>query len=538
MALRDLQSDLTNLSFSKGRAYDQPGMGFSSEPFIESPIQGGFADVGITFNSLTEGFIRGGAVTHAERLITDGERISKFYLSPRGVGFLAKQTGLQLSNPQIRPGDIFNSPNSNQRTYNLGVNTLAQVVASGTGLHVKREGLLPTSFNGYIDDLELTKDNDPTTGIARGNRLLHLFETHISPFTSTPPSDSEGNNEENGGFLSGVGNFIGGAIDTVSELLGGNTNPELYSFKGGAGSTYGIGQTTLYKYEDTNKGQIPRNIGGKGNKSKVYENRQGKISTYQVYTNDSLLNTNFQGILPAVEGAYEGAKDFIPFRFEAVNTDEPLKSDYIVFKAFLDSFNDNYNANHNEFSYNGRGEIFYTYDNFRRNIDFSFKIAAQSKEEIKPLYTKLNYLVSNTAPEYSSLGRIRTPFIKLTVGDWCNRVPGILNSIGLSWNVNYPWEIENNEGILMLPHVLDVNVQFTPIHSFMPEKSTNSKFFNLQSAPAATTSTPEPTIDPLTSNILDTSELEVGGGIIQGPQVEIADDTIGDFNPSAISGLS
>ena len=56
MALKDLQSDLTNLKFGKDRAYDQPGMGFSNEPFIESPIQGGFADVGITFNSLTEGF--------------------------------------------------------------------------------------------------------------------------------------------------------------------------------------------------------------------------------------------------------------------------------------------------------------------------------------------------------------------------------------------------------------------------------------------------------------------------------------------------
>jgi len=504
MALRDLQSDLTNLSFSKGRAYDQPGMGFSSEPFIESPIQGGFADVGITFNSLTEGFIRGGAVTHAERLITDGERISKFYLSPRGVGFLAKQTGLQLSNPQIRPGDIFNSPNSNQRTYNLGVNTLAQVVASGTGLHVKREGLLPTSFNGYIDDLELTKDNDPTTGIARGNRLLHLFETHISPFTSTPPSDSEGNNEENGGFLSGVGNFIGGAIDTVSELLGGNTNPELYSFKGGAGSTYGIGQTTLYKYEDTNKGHILRDIGGKDsielpydptntkNQTNKYFGRAGNytaenISQYHVSVNYGGVDpVNFQPIQED-KSEYEGENDFIPFRFEAVNTDNPLKSDYIVFKAFLDNFNDNYNASHNSFNYNGRGETFYTYNGFTRNIDFQFKIAAQSKEEMLPLYTKLNYLVSNTTPEYSDVGRMRTPFIKLTVGDWCNRLPGVLNSIRLTWQKDYPWDLGGNDpksSGLILPHVLDVNIQFTPIHQFMPEKSINSQFFNLTGANA------------------------------------------------------
>jgi len=491
MALKDLQSDLTNLSFGKGRAYDQPGMGFSNEPFIDSPIQGGFADVGITFDSLTEGFIRGGAVTHFKRAATDVERITKFYLSPRGLGFLAKQVGLQASNPQIREGSFTKPAKSNSRTYNLGVNTLAQVVASGTGLHVKREGLSPTSFDGYIDDLELTKDNDPTTGIEKGNRLLSLFEDHISPHTSATPSDEESGNEENGGFLSGVGDFIGGAIDTVSTLLGGNTNPELYSFKGGAGSTYGIGKTTLYKYEDTNKGQIPRDIGGKGltlpheplNTKKQTRKYNKGISQYHVSTGgyEGKDVRNLQFILEnqsEIDQEYLQTEDFIPFRFEAVNTKDPQLSDFILFRAFLDGFNDNYNATHNEFNYNGRGETFYTYNGFKRNINFSFKIAAQSKGELKPLYEKLNYLVSNTAPEYSSVGRMRTPFIRLTVGDWCNRVPGVLNSIGLSWNTNYPWEIRNTEGILMLPHVLDVNVQFTPVHNFMPEKSINSQFIS------------------------------------------------------------
>ena len=208
---------------------------------------------------------------------------------------------------------------------------------------------------------------------------------------------------------------------------------------------------------------------------------------------DGIDVRNLQSVLQnqsEVDQEYLQTEDFIPFRFEAVNTDKPQLSDFILFRAFLDSFNDNYNASHNEYNYNGRGETFYTYNNFKRSIDFSFKIAAQSKEEIKPLYTKLNYLISNTAPEYSTVGRIRTPFIKLTVGDWCNRVPGILNSIGLSWNVNYPWEIKNTDNILMLPHVLDVSVQFTPIHNFMPEKSINAQFISTQPQPTQNTIAP------------------------------------------------
>ena len=36
----------------------------------------------------------------------------------------------------------------------------------------------------------------------------------------------------------------------------------------------------------------------------------------------------------------------------------------MIFRAFLDDLKDNYNANFNEFSYNGRGETFYTYNRF------------------------------------------------------------------------------------------------------------------------------------------------------------------------------
>ena len=109
------------------------------------------------------------------------------------------------------------------------------------------------------------------------------------------------------------------------------------------------------------------------------------------------------------------------------------------------------------------------------------------QEEIKPLYTKLNYLVSNTAPEYGETalgGRMRTPYMKITVGDWCNKLPGVLSGVQLSWQKDYPWQIKNSENILMLPHVLDVTVNFIPIHNFLPEKSINSQFFNLKEADA------------------------------------------------------
>ena len=485
MALRDLKSDLTNLKFGKGKAYDQPGMGFSNQPFIKNSIfdfgEGGFVT---TIDTLTDGLVRGGIVTATERSLQDVERITKFLLTPQGLGFLSKQVGLQASNPVIREGgNIFKGPASNQRTYNLGLSTLASVGTSAAGIRFKREGLLPKSdpnnFDGYVTDIELTKENSSE------NRLIKLFKNHITLEEEAP-----------------------------------NANL-LFEYKGGPGSIYGLGQTTINKYETTFQDPERQDIGGVSggenftlpheplNTKKQTRKYNKGISSYHVSMGgyDGIDVRNLQSVLQnqsEVDQEYLQTEDFIPFRFEAVNTDKPQLSDFILFRAFLDSFNDNYNASHNEYNYNGRGETFYTYNNFKRSIDFSFKIAAQTKGEMQPLYEKLNYLVSNTAPEYSSTGRIRTPFIKLTVGDWCNRTPGILNSVGLSWQKDYPWEIRNNDGVLMLPHVLDVSVQFTPIHNFMPEKSMNSHFISVKPKTTTNSNTP-PASNVVNQELLDTA---------------------------------
>lgn len=172
--------------------------------------------------------------------------------------------------------------------------------------------------------------------------------------------------------------------------------------------------------------------------------------------------------------------DMIPFRFEAINTDEPELAETMAFRAFLDDYSDDFNADWNEFQYNGRAEPFFTYKGFKRDISFSFKVAAQSRVEMMPLYRKLNYLVSQTAPEYKNL-RMRGNFMKLTIGDLVDRTPGIIRSVGLKWQKDYPWEIALDKGnaevlgqdtdMLILPHVLDVSVKFTPVHSFVPQRA-------------------------------------------------------------------
>lgn len=177
-------------------------------------------------------------------------------------------------------------------------------------------------------------------------------------------------------------------------------------------------------------------------------------------------------------------RDLIRFRIEAVNPTSPTNTNVMIFRAFLDTLNDSFNAGYNEFKYNGRGESFYTYDSFNRDINFSFKIAAQSAREMKPLYRKLNYLASNTAPEYNQTsGRMMTPFMRLTIGSYFHRLPGVIKTVGIQWQKDYPWDIciDAPEGgsdakMFVLPHVLDVNITYQPIHDFLPQKGIHSPF--------------------------------------------------------------
>jgi len=163
-------------------------------------------------------------------------------------------------------------------------------------------------------------------------------------------------------------------------------------------------------------------------------------------------------------------QDIIPFEF---NTYYPgdTAGKFIYFRAFLDSLNDNFSGEWNETDYVGRGDGFYSYNGFSRDISFGFKIAAFSKSDLVPLYDKLNLLVGSTAPTYSTNGEfMKGTLTKITIGDYVVGLSGFIESIGLTWNTNYPWELGvDDESALKVPHILDASVTFKPIHDFAPQ---------------------------------------------------------------------
>jgi hypothetical protein len=182
--------------------------------------------------------------------------------------------------------------------------------------------------------------------------------------------------------------------------------------------------------------------------------------------------------------------DLVKFSIGIIDNDNPKNRTYIHFRAFLDSMDDNYNAQWDSFKYMGRGENFYRYNGFTRTINLGWTIAAQSKEELIPMYQKLNFLASSLAPDYSADGYMRGNLAVITVGGYLFDQPGIINSINYTVPTESPWEIGINDekddsvagtkygydtSVKELPHIIRVTgFSFTPIHKFVPKLQKNT----------------------------------------------------------------
>lgn len=196
-----------------------------------------------------------------------------------------------------------------------------------------------------------------------------------------------------------------------------------------------------------------------------------------VFSNNAIDN-NLNG---KVVGNF--GKDIIKFRLEFLNNDTPLSTngeaintDVLAFRAYLDDFNDGMQAKWSPYRYMGRGEEFYVYEGFTRDISVAFTIHAHSPEDMKPIYRKLNYLLSTFAPDYNASNRMRGNIGYLTVGDYLYRQPGVFTDIKLTGMLDAHWEINLNGDQYELPKHIKVSLSFKPIHTFLPRKVQSTKY--------------------------------------------------------------
>ena len=219
--------------------------------------------------------------------------------------------------------------------------------------------------------------------------------------------------------------------------------------------TYQEGKTFKIKPSNFNSGT-----------QNIINDRVDKITYKSLYS--SSLDTDLQ--------------DTVPFRIVKIDNSGQGNNTYIHFRAYVEGLSDTYKADWGSQKYMGRGEPFYFYNGFERDISFKFTVPVLSKYEQRSVYNKLNYLASLCAPDYSDGGFMRGNLIKLTIGDYLIDVPGIFSGITYSVNEDGGWDIargdngnkiginDGDTGGWVMPKIIEVSgFTFKPIHNFIPK---------------------------------------------------------------------
>ena len=183
----------------------------------------------------------------------------------------------------------------------------------------------------------------------------------------------------------------------------------------------------------------------------------------------------------------EGVRDFIKFYFSGIDLFGTEKDDVIVFRATVKGIADSFSPSWSTVSIMGRPDGPAIYSSFERNVSFNFTVAATSREELVPMWRKLNYLTSYTMPIYGS-GRPGGALCRMTIGDMFHNTPGYFTGVTVSVNDEATWDLADDDSddktklILnkkntyskQLPNLVDVDVQFKIIHDWRPQKGGRS----------------------------------------------------------------
>lgn len=419
------------------------GFNTGNEPIIQKKIPTAIGETPDTTNAIT-------------KRADDLARIATIMTRPEGLNYLFNESALSkvdIGKDDSKEGILKSLLSGGVHAVRTLGSTLLQVPVSGTGIHFVKgfEG-----NRGYLGKLygQIVKN---------GGLYINTNE------------------------LSGDFKFTGTSQELSDTATIYNTDNQ---------------SSVVEEYKSIDKGLAIENRVGLGNLagdsstkniSKEVKSRNfGYVKDINVV--DPTTYDRINALDPFTDAGNKELTDLIKFRFEILNGNFDDSSTFLVFRALLDSIDDSYEGNWSSNQYLGRAESFHTYSGFNRNINFSFKVAAMSRYELAPIYNKLNYLYSTTAPTYSKDGYMRGTLQKLTIGSLFYELPGFIESLSVSWNNEYPWEIAMNpkgkssfegetnadeEGRLAdvqeLPMVLDVSVSFKPIHTFNP-KTGNDKF--------------------------------------------------------------
>lgn len=286
-------------------------------------------------------------------------------------------------------------------------------------------------------------------------------------------------------------------------ITGTDDNVNLISYGGGPGSTLGIGNTNLRIWNPLKFKNISFPEGANVVKNEQYTND----ATLYLTPDDATINPSY--FSPKINRSFssqtsfarkrngttkifnpnlsispdsntintlDNTGDIINFGFSLINNDSPGTSDTTFsFRAYIEEFSDSFNGEWDTYKYVGRGENFYKYKGFTRDMSISFNVPALSRADIITNYQKINALIWAVMPDYSKKGLMRGQLAKFTMGDYLRDALVVIRTISLTPIMDMGFDLnmdptdtvrltpEDPEYVGQLPKGIRVQCQLTPL---------------------------------------------------------------------------
>jgi hypothetical protein len=198
--------------------------GSSNQPYIRKEIPESIDDLGR--GKGPDFILRGGTLTPG-RAIEDVSRLTQMFTdfkSVKGPLFTPKQNVLSRSSVKVAPSLGSNKP-LNEGIY-LPTSTLAGAAGGAFGIYPNKQGVNPFNIDTFAD---FFGGGSYTEKIQGESNIVSLYDQVIDKNTFALNQDNK-------------------------------SNPELFKYSGGPGSTLGVGNTVINKYSDYTRGNIFYNL--------------------------------------------------------------------------------------------------------------------------------------------------------------------------------------------------------------------------------------------------------------------------------------
>ena len=285
----------------------------------------------------------------------------------------------------------------------------------------------------------------------------------------------------------------GNPIDETNEIHEEYDNPfkKLKTTDGESHNIEKLDSSELVKqYETIAYGKMPDRVAGDteiNDFRSLLTGDEKKRADKSAYVDNS-LQSKYKFTNPGKVGAdrtdYDKSHAADPIQSAGINAGEQLDLVRLIFnrhgggsrlqfRGTVNGLTETFSPSWEGMKYNGRADSAFKYSTFERSLSFNFKVYPTAKEELKPLYSKLQRLSTMTMPNYGDGTKgYEGILLDFTLGNLWIKHLCFIDSLSYTFSDEVPWDIDLGASM-----GIDVAIGLKLLSNVIPEY--NSKVYDL-----------------------------------------------------------